>query len=71
MRLEKLVFTQCGMPAGPAIGCSVVSVGGGPLVVSLHWQEGAVEERLLNEMKEYLERKLLGLGKRGRDPRDI
>ena len=71
MRLEKLVFTQCGMPAGPAIGCSVVSVGAGPLVVSLHWQEGAVEERLLNEIKEYLERKLLGLGKRGRDPRDI
>jgi len=71
VRLEKLVFTQCGMPAGPAIGCSVVSVGAGPLVVSLHWQEGAVEERLLNEIKEYLERKLLGLGKRGRDPRDI
>jgi hypothetical protein len=35
--------------------------------VSLHWQEGAVEERILNEMKAYLERKLLGFGKRGRD----
>jgi hypothetical protein len=67
VRLEKLVFTQCGMPAGPAIGCSVASVLGGQLVVSLHWQEGAVEERILNEMKAYLERKLLGFGKRGRD----
>jgi molybdopterin biosynthesis enzyme MoaB len=67
VRLEKLVFTQCGMPAGPAIGCSVVSVVGGSLVVSLHGQEGAVEEGLLNEMKAYLERKLLGFGKRGRD----
>lgn len=62
MRLEKLVFTQCGMPAGPAFGCSVVSVRGGPLVISLHWQEGAVKEGLMAEMKAFLERRLLEMG---------
>ena len=59
MKLEKLVFTQCGMAAGPAFGCSVVSVKSGLLVLSLHWQEGAVKEGLMAEMKTYLERRLL------------
>lgn len=56
------MFTQCGMPAGPAFGCSVISVKDGSLVLSLHWQDGAVKEGLLREMKEYLERRLLDIG---------
>jgi hypothetical protein len=47
------------MAAGPAFGCSVVSVKSGLLVLSLHWQEGAVKEGLMAEMKTYLERRLL------------
>jgi hypothetical protein len=62
VRLEKLVFTQCAMPAGPPIGCSVASVRDGPLVLSLHWQEGAIEERLVDEIIAYFERRLLSMG---------
>lgn len=62
VRLENLAFTQCGMVAGPAVGCSVVSVKGGPLILSLHWQEGVVGEGFMEDMKGFLERGLLGLG---------
>ncbi len=59
--LEKSAFTQCGMVADPAIGCSVVGVKGGPLILSLHWQEGVVEEKLMEDMRSFFERGLLGL----------
>jgi hypothetical protein len=39
VRLEKLVFSQCAMVAGPAIGFSVISLKGGPLAITLSWQE--------------------------------
>lgn len=58
--VEKLVFTQCGMVVGPAIGCNIVSTAGGPLVVSLTWQEGVVGRGFMQGMKKYLERRLLG-----------
>lgn len=60
IELDKLVFTQCGMVAGPAIGCSVISVKGKALVVSLHWQEGIVDEALMASLGTYIERRLLG-----------
>lgn len=59
---QKLVFTQCGMVVGPAIGCGVVSVKDGMLVLSLTWQEGAVEEELVAQLKAYLERRLTEFG---------
>jgi hypothetical protein len=62
---EKMVFTQCGMVAGAAIGCSVASVYEGPLVVSLHWQEGIVEERIIKRLRDYLERRLSSLRNEG------
>jgi hypothetical protein len=63
IELEKLVFTQCGMVAGPAFGCSVISVTGKPLVVSLHWQQGIVEDKLITDLARYIERRLLEFGK--------
>lgn len=61
VQLEKLVFTQCAMPAGPAVACSVVSVVDGPLVLSLTWQEGVVEEGFMAEIKAGLESRLMSL----------
>lgn len=57
--LRKLVFTQCGMVAGPAIGCSVVTVKHGPLTLSLHWQQGIVEEKLMKALGRSLMERLL------------
>jgi len=59
IKLDKLVFTQCGMVAGPAIGFGVVSLAGGPLVVSIYWQEGILEEELMEELRCSLEERLL------------
>ena len=59
MKLEKLIFTQCGMVVGPAIGCGVVTLSGGPLVVSLHWQSGILGEEFMEELKCSLEERLL------------
>ena len=61
INLERLVFTQCAMVAGPAFGCSVVSVRGGPMTISLHWQEGIVDKKLMDGMRKFLERRLLGM----------
>lgn len=60
VKLEKLVFTQCAMVAGPAFGCSVISTFDGPLVLSLTWQEGVLEEGFVGEMRAFLEARLLG-----------
>jgi len=62
VKLEKLVFTQCAMVAGPAFGCSVISTTDGPLVLSLTWQEGVLEEEFVRGMKAFLEARLLGFG---------
>ncbi|KAM5345641.1 hypothetical protein ACJ41O_011502 [Fusarium nematophilum] len=55
LALEKLVFTQCGMGAGPAIGFNCVSTRGGPLTISITWQEGVVEESLIERVSRDLE----------------
>lgn len=64
VRLEKSIFTQCGMPAGPAVACNAVSIKDGPLVLSLTWQEEAIGEDVVRDLREYLERRLLAFGKR-------
>lgn len=62
VELEKLTFTQCAMVAGPALGCSAISIRGKSLVVSLHWQEGILEDGFVQQFAAYLERRLLHLG---------
>ena len=61
IKLESLVFTQCAMVVGPAFGCSVVSVRGSALTISLHWQEGIVENGLMDGLREFLKGRLMGM----------
>ncbi|KAL1885451.1 Alcohol acetyltransferase [Paecilomyces lecythidis] len=56
LKLEKVFFTQCGMVTGPAIGFNCVSVRGGPLTISITWQQGVVEESLVEHVARDLER---------------
>lgn len=56
MELERLVFTQCGMVVGAAFGCSVVSVRDGPLVLGFTWQQGVVDEALMDGIDEGVKR---------------
>lgn len=62
LRLEKLVFSQCGMVTGPVIGLSVVSVKEGPLVITIGWQDGALEEEFVKGLATFLKERLIKLG---------
>ncbi|KAG7112162.1 alcohol acetyltransferase FCK4 like protein [Verticillium longisporum] len=57
--LERLIFTQCGMVAGPALGFNCASVQGGPLIISITWQDGIVEENLVKHVARELEQRLI------------
>jgi hypothetical protein len=59
VRLEQLVFSQCAIVAGPAIGFSVISLKEGPLAITLNWQEGLSENEFMEKMGIYLNRRLL------------
>lgn len=59
LKLEKLIFTQCAVVAGPAIVFNCVSTRGGPLVFSITWQEGIVEGSLVDRVVGELEDRLL------------
>lgn len=56
-----MVFTQCGMVTGAAIGCSVVSTRRGPLVAGITWMEGVVEVELLERIIGEVRGLLIGL----------
>ncbi|KAM0437838.1 hypothetical protein ACHAPT_002203 [Fusarium lateritium] len=58
LKMEKLVFTQCGMVAGPAIGFNCASVRGGSFTISITWQRGVVKESLVEHLAKDLERRL-------------
>ncbi|CAG7561094.1 unnamed protein product [Fusarium equiseti] len=58
LKLEKLIFTQCAVVAGPAIVFNCVSTRGGPLVISVTWQEGIIEESLVDRVVQELEDRL-------------
>ncbi|RBR07272.1 uncharacterized protein FIESC28_10771 [Fusarium coffeatum] len=62
LKLEKLSFTQCAVVAGPAIVFNCVSTRGGPLVISITWQEGIVEKSLIDHVVRELEGRLGGGG---------
>ncbi|KAJ2985994.1 hypothetical protein NUW58_g5243 [Xylaria curta] len=46
--LEKLLFTQNGTVTGQALGFNCASVVGGPFTIGITWQEGIVEETLVD-----------------------
>ncbi|KAL6922559.1 hypothetical protein FSST1_006585 [Fusarium sambucinum] len=58
IKLEKLVFTQCGFVAGPALGFNCVSVKGGPLTLSVTWQGGIVQESIIESVIDELEARM-------------
>ncbi|KAF4961422.1 hypothetical protein FGADI_276 [Fusarium gaditjirri] len=58
MKLERLVFTQCGFVAGPALGFNCVSVGGGDFTISITWQRGIVAESVVKDVVQELETRL-------------
>ncbi|KAH8669924.1 hypothetical protein BGZ61DRAFT_483229 [Ilyonectria robusta] len=59
LTLERLMFTQSGMVAGPAIGFNCVSIRGGPLTMAITWQYGIVDESLINTLAHGLEKRLM------------
>ncbi|KAF4956247.1 hypothetical protein FSARC_11646 [Fusarium sarcochroum] len=58
MELEKLVFTQCGLVAGPAISFNCASTKGGPLVISITWEKGIIGEATVEHVASELETRL-------------
>lgn len=62
LTLERLVFTQSGMVAGPAIGFNCVSIRGGPLTMAITWQHGIVDKSLINILAHGLEKRLMQEG---------
>ncbi|KAM6529774.1 Alcohol acetyltransferase [Fusarium falciforme] len=58
LKLDKLVFTQCGMVSGPAIGFNCASIPGGSFTISITWERGVVEESLIEQVAQDLELRL-------------
>ncbi|RSL41027.1 hypothetical protein CEP53_013016 [Fusarium sp. AF-6] len=58
LKLDKLVFTQCGMVTGPAMSFNCASVRGGSLTISITWEWGVVEESLIEQVAQDLKHQL-------------
>ncbi|KAG5747869.1 hypothetical protein H9Q70_009452 [Fusarium xylarioides] len=58
IKLGRLVFTQCGFVAGPALGFNCVSTRGGDFTISITWQRGVVAESIVEEVAHELETRL-------------
>ncbi|OKL58493.1 hypothetical protein UA08_06362 [Talaromyces atroroseus] len=59
LRLEKMVVSQCGSVSGPVVAVSCISTPGGPLTITLAWQKGSCEDKLINDMAAYLSSRLV------------
>ncbi|KAF5540031.1 hypothetical protein FPHYL_12157 [Fusarium phyllophilum] len=58
IKLGRLVFTQCGFVAGPALGFNCVSTRGWGFTMSITWQKGIVAESVVEEVAHELETRL-------------
>ncbi|PNP84200.1 hypothetical protein FNYG_02888 [Fusarium nygamai] len=58
IKLDGLVFTQCGFVAGPALGFNCVSARGGDFTISITWQRGIVAESVVEDVAQELETRL-------------
>ncbi|KAG5805927.1 hypothetical protein H9Q74_014240 [Fusarium xylarioides] len=58
IKLGRLVFTQCGFVAGPALGFNCVSTRGGDFTISITWQRGIVAESVVEDVAYELETRL-------------
>lgn len=50
-RATRMLFSNGAMVAGPPIGVDVASVKGGKLTVSLGWQDKAVDDELIEQLR--------------------
>lgn len=62
LTVERLIFTQCGMVAGPALGVNCASIRDGPFTASITWEDGIVDDALVESIAQELERYLLNAG---------
>lgn len=60
-RIQGMVFSQCASVIGNAIGVSVVTGGDGCMVLAVTWQDGVVEEGLIEGAVGFLRGELRGL----------
>ncbi|KAF5598047.1 branched-chain amino acid aminotransferase [Fusarium pseudocircinatum] len=58
IKLDRLVFTQCGFAAGPALGFNCVSTRGGDFTISITWQNGIVAESVVEDVAQEVETRL-------------
>lgn len=56
--VEKVIFTQCAMVAGPALGFSCVSLKKGGLIIGISWQDGIVCDETVNGVAEKIRKAL-------------
>lgn len=50
-RATRMLFSNGAMVAGPPIGVDVASVKGGRLTISLSWQDKAVDDELIEQLR--------------------
>ncbi|KAF7938377.1 hypothetical protein EAE99_002049 [Botrytis elliptica] len=58
LKLNGLIFSQCGMVFGAPFGCNVVNLEDGPLVISLTWQKSGVEDEVVQGLQQFLKKRL-------------
>jgi len=49
-KLERMIFSQGAQPVGAAFSINSVSVSGGPLNITITWQDSVVEERVIDAL---------------------
>lgn len=64
--MERMVFSQCASVAGSAFAVSVAGVRGGELAVTLSWQEGIVDDGLVDGVSRDLRAWLTAFAQTGR-----
>ncbi|KAH0538793.1 hypothetical protein FGG08_004625 [Glutinoglossum americanum] len=56
--IERMIFSQSAMAVGPALGFNCISVENGPLMISLTWLDGIIEDQQLESLASKVEMKL-------------
>jgi len=59
LQLEKVLVSQSGSVTGPVFCCNCVSIVDGPFTATLTWQKGSIEEKMIDELTEYLNSRFL------------
>ncbi|PVH71985.1 hypothetical protein DL98DRAFT_86411 [Cadophora sp. DSE1049] len=59
LKIERMLVSQCGSVTGPVFCCNCVSITGGPMTMTLTWQKGSMEEKMIEDMAKYLESRLM------------